>query len=95
MSTNPNESHTFLLQAIEDEDEDESKIKELLKDGVDPNELVSVRGLKVPIWFAALPISSYSLGSKAILKPKALKVLLENGADINAKINTIKAHYIF
>ncbi|EKO15535.1 ankyrin repeat domain-containing protein [Leptospira kirschneri] len=83
MSTNPNESHTFLLQAIEDEDE--SKIKELLKDGVDPNELVSVRGLKVPIWFAALPISSYSLGSKAILKPKALKVLLENGADINAK----------
>ncbi|EKO51949.1 ankyrin repeat protein [Leptospira kirschneri str. 200803703] len=83
MNTNPNESHTFLLQAIENEDE--PKIKELLKDGVDPNELVSVRGLKVPIWFAALPISSYGQNRKAILKPKALKVLLENGANINSK----------
>lgn len=83
MSTNLNELHLSLLQAIESEDE--STIKELLKNGVDPNEIVGVRKLEAPIWFSALPISSYGLGSKAILKPKALKVLFENGADINAK----------
>ncbi|WP_061246699.1 ankyrin repeat domain-containing protein [Leptospira noguchii] len=83
MNTNLNELHLSLLQAIESEDE--STIKELLKNGVDPNEIVSVRGLEAPIWFSALPISSYSFGRKAILRPKVLKVLLENGADINAK----------
>lgn len=45
----------LLLKAISAEDE--LQIQELIAKGADPNQMIYVRSLKVPLWFSALPIS--------------------------------------
>ncbi|WP_207796199.1 ankyrin repeat domain-containing protein [Leptospira ellisii] len=68
-----------LLKAIRAEDE--TKIKELISQGADPNRLTYIKSLEVPLRFDALPIS-FSGG--VTFKSKALSILLENGAELNA-----------
>lgn len=73
----------LLLKAIGAEDE--LQIQELIAKGADPNQMIYVRSLKVPLWFSALPIS-FSGGVK--FKSKALCALLSSGADLNALSNS-------
>ncbi|EMJ37883.1 ankyrin repeat protein [Leptospira interrogans str. FPW1039] len=73
----------LLLKAISAEDE--LQIQELIAKGADPNQMIYVRSLKVPLWFSALPIS-FSGGVK--FKSNALRALLSSGADLNALSNS-------
>ncbi|EMN47172.1 hypothetical protein LEP1GSC088_2167 [Leptospira interrogans str. L1207] len=73
----------LLLKAIGAEDE--LQIQELIAKGADPNQMIYVRSLKVPLWFSALPIS-FSGGVK--FKSNALCALLSSGANLNALSNS-------